>query len=419
MILFVAFLFSVIVGLSNSEYSQDSCSNSNSSSDVSTVMNLLRILNYEERYKQHCSSLLTNYTPTDNHTITFLPHVSGISDRFVGMATTLVLAFATNRRFLLGNMPELIDMATAFDVSRNISRDDVSDVSIISALRENGMIGTGWHMFPTSDNKIAIVNAIGDDKYLLSKPFQDIAFNKHINVLYVSTNRGLTIRAFGVQAYKKNLNAMGLTPLTAFGCALGYMFAPKPDIFIPLLPVMQKMVSPESPNDISIAIHIRTDDNVLNHGQSIDMSAYTSYFDCARSVEKMVLQGKLGSVSRVKWYLFTDSVALRRQAAKKYRGKVVTSLDVPVEHTAKEKICPLESCVSQSGFSSAVAEWWLLGEADYIVASLYSGFGKSSAARAFHLHNTFFTFPGNKQDCLLSRNYFNNMRGLGRDLAGI
>ena len=44
-------------------------------------------------------------------------------------------------------------------------------------------------------------------------------------------------------------------------------------------------------------------------------------------------------------------------------------------------IAGVDCSVSSNGFTSAAAEWWMLGYAHYHVITLYSGFGRSGAYR--------------------------------------
>jgi hypothetical protein len=392
---------------------EDSCLNSKG-----LIESHLNILYNSGKYRETCNKFATNYKPSNfKENLIFLPHVSGISDRFVGMTTVFVLSLATGRKFQLGNMPELNGFEQTFDFPYPDMARRVTKPAIISKLREKGMNSLPSRLYYRPPNSI-LVNAISDDSLLLSETFVSQAFNYSNIDIFISTNRGLTIRAFDVSKYTNTLAGLGLTRETAFGCAFNHMFKPKPHIFAPLVSILSKMADPNRLG-LRIAIHIRSGDNVLNNNKSIELDWFKTYFECAMELEEdMLLTEEDNEDKKVTWFLFSDSISLRQQAVARYGDKVVTALDVPVEHSAKEMVCPLRNCVSDEGFSTAVAEWWLLGHADYIVASLYSGFGKSAAMRGFKQDSLYFTHRGDTKGCLNTRKYAST-QGLGTILAGI
>jgi hypothetical protein len=317
----------------------------------------------------------------------FVPHVSGLSDRFVGIATVFLLSLITNRLFLLGNMPELQPLESVFEM-RHSEISTIVPSHLIPMMRENKSHPGGNFLFDGTFEKSLIVNAIGDGEFLLSKQTIDTIQVANLTDLYVVSNRGRTISMFDKPFLKKKLTSMGLTKSSAFGCALRYLFRPRPEVFVPLLPTLQTLTLPDT---LKIAIHIRTHDGVLVYGNKIRFENYLPWFRCAEQIESFALHSHH---QQAVWVFYTDSIELRRKVLAKYGSdKVRVATDVPVEHSAKEMVCPLQSCVTQDGFNTAAAEWWNLGLADYHVVGIQGGYGKTAVMRTGRLKSTYLIQP--------------------------
>ena len=74
-----------------------------------------------------------------------------------------------------------------------------------------------------------------------------------------------------------------------------------------------------------------------------------------------------------------DSQCLREAAVQKYGSKILTSVSIKLEHTAKE--FEPGNTVSHKGFLSAAGEWWAFGMCDFHLISMNSGFGRTAALR--------------------------------------
>jgi hypothetical protein len=312
---------------------------------------------------------------------------SGLSDRFVGIATVFLLSLITNRLFLLGNMPELLPLELPYELRHpQISRSIPSH--LIPFLRENKENPGGSFYADHSSPKSFIVNAIGAGEFLLTNDTINRISDSNYTDLYVVSNRGRTISMFEKKYLKKKLSSLGLTKSSAFGCALRYLFRPRPKVFVPLRPTLEALTLPDT---IKIAIHIRTHDGVLVHGNKIKFENYASYFRCAEQIEEFAVQA---TNQKVVWVFFTDSIELRHKVLKKFGSeKIRVATDVPVEHSAKEMVCPFQTCVSETGFNTAAAEWWSVGLADYHVVGIQGGYGKSAVMRTGRLNSTYLIYP--------------------------
>lgn len=327
----------------------------------------------------------------------FVPHVSGLADRFVGIATVFLLSLITNRLFFLGNMPELHPLDSPFQLRFPHIAASVPP-HFIPFLREN-KTHPGASFYLESSSQSLIINAIGDGDILLMNETIDMIRSSNMTDIYVVTNRGRTISMFDKPNLKKTLSKMGLTKSTAFGCSLRYHFQPRADIFVPLLPSLEALMLPST---MKIAIHIRTHDGVLVYGNRIVFDHYLPYFKCAEQIESFANQKSQKFI----WIFYTDSVELRGMVLDKFGAdKVRVAMDVPVEHSAKEMVCPLQTCVTKSGFNIAAAEWWSLGLADYFVVGIQGGYGKSGVMRTGRLNSTYLIYPEMPQKVCTRKNY--------------
>jgi hypothetical protein len=192
-----------------------------------------------------------------------------------------------------------------------------------------------------SDGRYNAVNTINNYK------LQDAFLRQNISRLlgsntetFIAINRGKTIRLFENEHYSNRLTQMGLTPHSAFGCMVRYLFAPKPSIFLSVLPEMRRLINEE--DVIKIGIHIRTGDKHLmgDHTSSPGLNGFHHHFDCAQQIESFPsLTGR-----RVMWYLLTDSATLRSEAVAKFGDKLTTSLALQIEHSSKEASVCTSNC---------------------------------------------------------------------------
>lgn len=374
----------------------------NSKNKIKRVNEIMNILEEKEYSFNLCGNWIEklNSSYSENFTekpkLISIPHVSGLSDRFVGIATIFLLSLITNRLFLLGNIPELIPLESVYSLRFPQMTHYITDSKMIPFMRENKInrqatiIEYDSYNNNNNNNNPLIINSIGDGEFLLLDSTISRMENLNISNIYVVSNRGRSIAMFDHPYLKYKLSKLGLKKSTAFGCALRYIFKPRPEIFLPILPTLETLVKP---NVIKIAIHIRTHDGVLVYGNKINFNNYASYFTCAKQIEEFSNSKKKEEKKEVVWLLFTDSIELRKKALKRYGNKLQTTIDVPIEHSAKEMICPGQTCVSNEGFQIAAAEWWSLGLADYHIIGIQGGYGKTALMRAGRLNSTYLIYP--------------------------
>lgn len=124
-----------------------------------------------------------------------------------------------------------------------------------------------------------------------------------------------------------------------------------------------------------------------------------------------------------KWLLVTDSATLRKEAVAHYGEKFITNPHLKIEHSSKESsVCKgnQPNCqVSNEGFTTAAAEWWLLSYARYHVISLYSGFGRSAAFHSLYPHSIYTIQTAKAKSPVICERTFTDLETLSYDWSGI
>lgn len=78
-------------------------------------------------------------------------------------------------------------------------------------------------------------------------------------IVLFTLNRGASVRLFDNPFHAQQLRNMGLTPETAFGCAVDFLFAPVPEIMNMIRPSVEYLK-----NYLTIGIHVRAGDHTFH-----------------------------------------------------------------------------------------------------------------------------------------------------------
>lgn len=369
-----------------------------------------------------------------------------MADRIIGMASAFSFALLSDRLFFIGrrkSLPNLEEVFTSPYV--NWSRVQYEEDWILEPLQHKARV-RNYNQSVLEQKLYYAVNTLDDWKLqdrFLRQNIRDILGNDYRET-FIVLNRGKTIRIFENQNYANQLNGMGITPYTAFGCFVQFLLRPKPFIFSPLFEefkqisqftadadsTLTKALTPST--TLIIAIQIRAGDKfIINNQHTIDIAQYSAYFTCAKQIEQFALEA-LDSVTKkkfteTKWFLVSDSVPLRRAAVEKYGSdKIITELHSKIEHSSKEtSVCNPNkggNCnVSIDGFATAAAEWWLMSFARYHVISCYSGYGRAAAMMSLY-PNSIFTIPDGKtasNDIVCNNRTYTDLETLSYDWSGI
>jgi hypothetical protein len=383
--------------------------------------------NWQEEYSKFHKEKLNS---SNKKMLVAIPNLSGMADRIVGLVTTFMVAFLTDRVFQIGERSPLPHMDVAFTSPYiNWTRPE-DEAWLIEPLNHKAKI-RNYNDSVLSSKKYFAVNTIDDwklqDKFLRQDLNQLMGEDAETTFLVI--NRGKTVRMFENTHHSDKLKKTGLTSATAFGCMVAYLLQPRLENF-QLVPsdVFTKMTDPTE-NVLKIAIQIRAGDWYLeNTKHEINIHQYSAYFNCAKQIGEFALKdssdGSKSPYSSVLWYLVTDSLPLREAAIKAYGEsyKIVTSLQSVIEHSSKEQsVCQGKQCVSsEAGVKTAAAEWWLMKFARYHVITEYSGYGRSAAMTSL-FPKSIYTIEHNKasRDITCNPNTFTPLDDLPYYWSGV
>ena len=183
------------------------------------------------------------------------------------------------------------------------------------------------------------------------------------------------------------LEGLGLTYATAFGCSIEFLFRLLPQTLEQVVPEMRKV---KEPNTFTIGIQIRMGDHVLSGSDravNVSQPEIAQYFSCAQQIQDSLPRALRHH--RVLWLLVTDSAALRETAAVEFGHKLLTKLDANLGHSFLQSSDEKEpgqefSERDMEAFRTAAAEQYLLGMVDAHVITWDSSFGRTAAFRALN-----------------------------------
>ena len=377
--------------------------------------------NINGRYKCN-TSWMQAYTAqhkqlTPLRRLVHVPFLSGLADRIIGFVTSTAFAVLSNRAIQSGKRPPLPPLEGFFTSPYVNWTRDYDEDWLLEVLKDKAN-PKNYNASVINAGEYNAIHTLNDYKLLDKFLRQDInqIFGNNRNIMFLM-NRGKTIRLFENTNYVKKLTEeMQLTPETAFGCICSFLVQPKPEIFESLIPALQKMSDPD-PQVLKIAIQIRAGDAILLK-DTAEAAHYSSFFKCAEEIEQWAK--KPGQ--RVMWYLATDSRRVREYATTRYGEKLLSPLNIKIEHSSKEQNtgCSANCSVSHTGFQHAAAEWWMLGAADYFVITLNSGYGRSAAMRSLRSNSIYTVREDRKHPMRVCDNTtFTDLENLSYDWSGI
>lgn len=188
--------------------------------------------------------------------------------------------------------------------------------------------------------------------------------------------------------HKKQLFRYGLSPETAHGCALRYLFTPNAHMLERFKAQFEYM---NDPDILVIGIHARFgDEATFEAKEGLDISNQTTgidyIFKCAQDIETAYGPGaKKGTL----WFLMSDSEPFRQVALQKYRDKVVSYTETKAAHVAMEVLRDRTQHAETDAeyrqrireFELAAGEYWLYSLADFhIKVGKHSTFNTGAAA---------------------------------------
>ncbi len=353
----------------------------------------------------------------------------GLADRVIGLTTMFFFAILTNRAFQIGKRAPLPNLETIFD-SQNINwlREPEDPEWLVEPLTWFAHADRHYNQSVVNENKYFGINGL-ENFPLLDRLVKDdlcAILREQSQIVLMSNIKGLTLRFVEQNTHYKDLltTQYKVQREYLFPCLVDYLFQPKPFLFT-YMPQEFFALTKHFQEDkiLPIAIQIRSGDRYLfEFDPQIDLQNYMGYFSCAEQIEHWALQNANEQYKSAKWLLVTDSVPIRKAALAKYGSdKIITNTNLPIEHSSKEElVCRKKGCVvSDTGFYTAAAEWWLMSYARYHVITRSSGFGRSAAMHSLH-HDSIFTMEIKHRGPVNCRKgTASNLHKLGTDWSGI
>ena len=92
---------------------------------------------------------------------------------------------------------------------------------------------------------------------------------KDTKTVLMISNRGKTIHMYNNRFHQQQLQEMGMTRYSTFGCLVNFLLQPKSEIFLPFLPEFKAMTD-RDPSVLKISIQIRVGDSVWDSAASTE-----------------------------------------------------------------------------------------------------------------------------------------------------
>eukprot|EP01038_Epipyxis_sp_PR26KG_P013298 gene13298-17817_t len=367
----------------------------------------------------HTKNLISTNNHSKNNLLVAIPNISGMADRIVGFVTVFLMSILTNKAFQIGRREELPIFEIAF-YSPNVNWTRPQDPKwIIEPLKFDAKSPRNYDQLILEKHEHYAINMMEDMKMVNMFTVRNLNDLLSINssIIFITTTRGRTIKMIDNTFHHSQLQQMGLNKYNIFRCLFNYLMQPKPHIFLPVYNqfiemtnnIYQKysmkssslVTNPTNPTDkvVIIGIQIRVGDGYWNNRQGgYHWNDFDVYFKCAKQIEDNIIQDNNNNNNNnenklnIKWYLITESEVIRKEVIQQFgNNKIITALTGTIEHSANE--FSSNSKVSNAGFETAAAEWWLFGMADYFVITKPSGYGRTAAMRSFNNNDRIYQIP--------------------------
>ena len=303
-----------------------------------------------------------------------LTPMRGLSDALIGFVHIFMWALLDGRSFQLD-----VTLFPLHHVYESPYIDWVRRKQVPEAAYDKCNAVNPPHFMGSVGDGTAFVASVVDNytvSPILQKNFS-VATANHTDV-YICTNLGWTVQAFGQSSsVARELENMGLTDQTAFGCLFKYLFWPKFD-WLHSLGIPTHLLHP---GNLKIGIQVRAGDEsawMPERDSSNGVERFQPWFDCAKQIEDTRRKGD----QPVLWYLISDSVSLRDRARNAFAPKLITA-NITTGHTAHPG--------GNMHLQHMVAEQWVFSLMDYKVITEMSGVGRTAAFLTPTVENTIYT----------------------------
>lgn len=195
-----------------------------------------------------------------------------------------------------------------------------------------------------------------------------------VSVLDIALGAPLFHVIFTNPNHRQQMYTWGLSPETAFGCALRYLFRPNEQVRTRFAEEFERLADKSV---FKIGIHARFGDAVFQGGSGklddrevdiFDDEHLGHIFRCAQHIEEhKALPGQVAL-----WYVISDAREFRSYALREFGAKVFSRANDSIEH-----IDFLDANASEGNkvhaLAMAVGEYWIYSMADFHVIALPLG----------------------------------------------
>ena len=206
--------------------------------------------------------------------------------------------------------------------------------------------------------------------------------------IVAASNRGRTHDMFRNAAIAPRLTRMGLTPTTAFGCGLRFLFSLKPSACDRTCgKIRDDITAAADAGSLIIGVMVRVGDEVFKPEVDAQtaLSVASNHFACVAQIEET--RRREGAPPPV-IYFTSDSLRLRQLAKAAYGDRLLTDTEWVGVHPDCGHLNPWACNAANAALAAAAAQMSLLALADVHVVTGKSGFGVMSAwASPLHYTN--------------------------------
>ena len=136
-----------------------------------------------------------------------------------------------------------------------------------------------------------------------------------------------------------------------------------------------------------IGIQVRMGDMSLRKGFKYNDINYKDFFNCAQECSEAISTRNQTRFMerRIRWFLATDDIKVKKFAIENYSANTVTQMITPQHITRLTMLTRSESVESMFDI---IVDHFLLSECNFLILSRASTFGKTAAALTFHSAET-------------------------------
>ena len=325
-------------------------------------------------YSRHHAAMLSD--ASSPRFLVSVAALSGLADRLLAQLTHFYWAVLSGRALQLMEWGTVARLGAALQprcVQWDVPRDahpreawyHLFNVPLCSTCLYNATtLNETWGTIPTSRSMSSIVRLYRDSNMALWPPeLQDIPYvcttgtGGRTHILWKNSHHLDELRNITLQE-------------NAIKTAWDFLFAPSNATVNAMQPYTDLL-----DGAFVVAIHVRTGDSTLAHPEQTrpNLEAFsdatTAHFKCAEELSKNV-------EGRVRWFLASDSLELRRAAKSKYGELLVTNIESKPRHISHQvETDPF----NERAMISSVADLLLLAKGQLHVLTGDSGYGRLGA----------------------------------------